>query len=160
MNGFPQWKLLVMAALDTIQFAGLTISAAGVSPTMTVILLHTSTPFVVLISKYSFPDRTYTTRHIQGAQLIAIAVLLSLIGSFCHVFFSGQHQSDISSSIIYVIMAAFHGFATLFKEKSISLWAQPIDIYYLSAWIFMYQLLFSILLIPILYYSQGTNYEP
>ena len=79
MKDFPHTKLLIMAVLDTIQFAGLTVSAAGVSPAMTVILLHTSTPFLVLGSRYSFPDRKYSSIQIRGVQLIALAVIISLI---------------------------------------------------------------------------------
>ena len=41
-----------MAVLDTIQFAGLTVSAAGVSPAMTVILL--STVLHEFVSNYTF----------------------------------------------------------------------------------------------------------
>ena len=48
-----------MAALDSIGFSGLVIAAAGVSPTMTLILLHASTPTITWISMCVFPTRTY-----------------------------------------------------------------------------------------------------
>jgi hypothetical protein len=98
-----------MAILDTIQFAGLTVSAAGVSPTMTVILLHTSTPFLVLGSQYVFPDRKYSSVQLRGVQLISVAVLISLVGSISHVFYPDIHESDTLSSLFYFSMAALHG---------------------------------------------------
>ena len=109
MKDFPHTKLLIMAVLDTIQFAGLTVSAAGVSPAMTVILLHTSTPFLVLGSRYSFPDRKYSSIQIRGVQLIALAVIISLISSSGYFISPGVHESDITSSFVYFCMAALHG---------------------------------------------------
>jgi hypothetical protein len=116
MKEFPHSKLLIMAILDTIQFAGLAISAAGVSPAMTVILLHTSTPFLVIGSRYAFPDRKYSLLQIRGVQLISLAVLVCLIGSFTHK----HHGSDKSaSSFLYISMAALHGLSTLYKVRGL-----------------------------------------
>lgn len=108
MKEFPHSKLIIMATLDTVQFAGLAVSAAGVSPTMTVILLHTSTLFLVLGSRYTFPDRTYSTVQMRGVQLIALAVGISLVSSLSHTLSSG-HGSDAASSFLYFCMAALHG---------------------------------------------------
>ena len=101
-----------MAILDTIQFAGFTVSAAGVSPTMTVILLHTSTPFLVLGSKYVFPDRKYSLVQVRGVQLISVAVLTGLVGSISHIFYPDFQESDALSSLFYFSMAALHGKTT------------------------------------------------
>jgi CRT-like, chloroquine-resistance transporter-like len=109
MKDFPHSKLIVMATLDTIQFAGLTVSAAGISPAMTVILLHTSTPFLVLGSRYAFPDRKYSVVQMRGVQLIALSVLISLVGSMTHMFLPGVHESDTASSLLYFSMSALHG---------------------------------------------------
>ena len=109
MKDFPHSKLIVMAVLDTVQFAGLTVSAAGVSPAMTVILLHTSTPFLVLGSRYTFPDRKYSVIQMRGVQLIALSVFICLMGSLTHFMSHGVHESDAQSSILYVSMAALHG---------------------------------------------------
>ena len=56
MMEFPHRKLLVMALIDTVSIAGLALSAAAMTPTMTVILLHMSTPFVVRILFYVLPS--------------------------------------------------------------------------------------------------------
>ena len=122
----PHSKLLIMATLDTIQFAGLILSAAGVSPAMTVILLHSSTPIIVLGSKYFFPERTYSTLQMRGVALILSAVIISFLSSFLIYFHSDNYQdnqlkiqqiSDPISCTLYISMAALYGFNTLFKVK-------------------------------------------
>lgn len=123
MKDFPHSKLLVMATLDTVQFAGLAVSAAGVSPAMTVILLHTSTPFLVLGSRYTFPDRSYSTVQMRGVQLIALAVMISLVGSLSHFLSPGIHGSDSPSISLYFCMAALHGKMLLFMRCFVTLFA-------------------------------------
>ena len=154
-HSFPHSKLFIMALLDTVQFAGLAVSAAGVSPTMTVILLHASTPCLVLGTRYGFPDRKYSLIQMRGVQLIALAVMVSLFGSISHQFFPDEHESDTYSSLVYVSMAALHGLATLYKEREIISWAQPMDIHYLSSWLFLYQSIITLVCGPLIYYLQG-----
>lgn len=157
-QNFPQNKLFIMALLDTFQFAGLAVSAAGVSPTTTVILLHASTPCLVLGTRYSFPDRKYSLIQMRGVQLIALAVLVCLVGSISHQFFPGQHESDTMSSLMYVSMAALHGVATLYKEREIIAWSQPMDIHFLSSWLFLYQFIITLMLGPLIYCLQGKHF--
>ena len=118
MKEFPNSKLLTMAVIDTIQFAGLIVSAAGVQPVLTVLLLHASTPFLAWGSMYAFPERKFTYLQTAGARLIALAVLLSVLGSFLNYFYPGNHQlSDPFSTLIYVAMCALHGISTLYKVQ-------------------------------------------
>jgi hypothetical protein len=115
MKTFSHIKLLKMAILDTIQFAGLFSSASGVSPTMTVILLHASTPCIVLGSRITFPNRKYSTIQMKGVQLMSLAILVSLSRPLINLFVFNDYSS-ISSKLLYVFSAAFHGFSTLNKE--------------------------------------------
>lgn len=118
MKEFPHSKLLTMALIDTVQLAGLIVSAAGVQPVLTVLLLHASTPFLAWGSSYAFPERKFSDLQIKGARLIALAVLLSVIGSFLNYFYPGNHQlSDPYSTLIYVAMCALHGISTLYKVQ-------------------------------------------
>ena len=43
MRTFPQWRIFIMAVLDTLQFVVMTFAAASVSPTMTVVRYITCT---------------------------------------------------------------------------------------------------------------------
>jgi hypothetical protein len=57
MKQFPHKQIWIMAILDSLQFVGLVYSGVNVSPTMTVILMHTSTLMVVAGSHIVFPYR-------------------------------------------------------------------------------------------------------
>lgn len=183
MRDFPHHKLLTMALVDTLQFAGLVISATGVSPTMTVILLHASTPCIVWGSRYTFPNRAYSTVQMRGVFLISLAILISISRPIIHLYYLKHYgdYADAQSSLLYVIFAALQvmhffllfifpftyisyskssqGFATLYKEKSIIVWSQPMDIHYLSSWLFFYQCIVAIIAAPLIYLFQGTNMQ-
>jgi CRT-like, chloroquine-resistance transporter-like len=113
----------------------------------------------VLGTKIAFPDRKYSLDHMKGAGLITLAVILTLIGYVAYPSSkrTSVHHSDVCSCLLYVAMAGLHGVSTLYKEKSIIAWARPMDIHYLSSWLFMYQFLFSLLLAPFIYYMQGET---
>lgn len=116
MKEFPQTKLLIIAAIDAVQFAGLVVSASGVPPVVTVLMMHTSTVFLVIASRHAFPDRKYSSVQMRGVQLIALAVAVSLVGSFLDSANPGSHMpSDPYSSVLYLAMCALHGFSTLCK---------------------------------------------
>jgi CRT-like, chloroquine-resistance transporter-like len=116
MKEFPQTKLLIIAAIDAVQFAGLVISATGVPPVVTVLLMHASTVFLVMASRHAFPERKYSSVQMRGVQLIALAVTISLVGSFLDTTNpSSQMLSDPYSSVLYLAMCALQGFSTLCK---------------------------------------------
>ena len=155
MREFPHSELIIMAALDAVAFSSLVVSASGVTPTMTVILLHVSTPCVVWSSVYVFPNRKYSEIQMRGVALIALAMLISISRPVIYMI-EGQNVSVAMSSFLYVLGAAVQGFSTLYKEKSIISFGRPMDIHYLSSWLFMYQTAITLMLGPIIYLLQGT----
>ena len=167
-NVFPHKKLFLMAAMDTISFSGLVISAAGVAPTMTVLLMHTNTPLMVLGSKYLFPDRKYSPVQLSGVVLISLALcitasrpILDLLGLQSREDGSSAHmkQHEYSSglsTLVYIFSAGMQGLAALYKEKAIIEYCQPADIHVMSCWLFFYQILFALTAFPVLYAMQGT----
>jgi len=156
MNQFPHSKLLTMALLDTIQFACLVCTGAGVTPTMTVILLHASTLAVVFGSRFLFPDRRYSDMQMQGVYFTAGAIVLSVGQQFYSLYHSGAVWG-VTSSLIYVMAAALHGLSTLYKEKCIVEWMQPIDVHFLSSWLFLYQAIICLILAPAIYVFQSVT---
>lgn len=124
MKDFPHSKLIKMAILDTVQFSGLTVAAAGISPAMTVILLHSSTPFLVLGSRCIFPDRKYSSIQQRGVQLISLAVLISLVTSILGNWLTGDQKSLTASSLLYFSMAALHGTKREMAVKAITTMSQ------------------------------------
>jgi len=165
-NVLPHKKLAYMGLFDTISFAGLVISATGVTPTMTVILMHANTPMMVLGSRYFFPERQYSTKQKIGVALIGTALCIALSRPLLDVFGllprhpsanpSTTHSCAVSS-IVYVISATMQGLGAMYKEKCIIDFAQPADVHVMSCWLFFYQLLFALLGFPILYVVQGLS---
>lgn len=154
MLEFPHRKIILMAIIDSVQFCGLSLAAAGVSPTMTVILLHASTPCLVITTKYFYPDRSYSSVQMKGVYVIIFAILVSISRPIIQLFFV-HHFTSVWHSFAYLFFSAMHGFATLYKERTLVEWAQPIDIHYISSWLFFYQCVASVLLTPVLYLFQG-----
>lgn len=66
-------------------------------------------------------------------------------------------NSELYSIFFYTLSAAAQGIASLYKEKCIIEWSQPIDIHYLSTWLFTYQFIFAIVISPLLYLAQGLS---
>jgi hypothetical protein len=154
MNDFPHANLTIMALLDTLHYSGLTISASGVTPTMTVILLHSSTPFIVLGSRYLFPNRKYSSIQMKGVALISAAVIISASRPIVWIYDEIDRYTAVSS-LVYVSAAAVQSLGNLYKEKSLIEWSKPVDIHLLSSWLFLYQLAAVLLFGPVIYFAQG-----
>ena len=155
-SGFSHMNIIKMACLDAIQFSGLIVSAAGVSPTGTVILLHANTPFVVLGSHIMFDGRSYTRNQMRGVLMISSAVIISFVRPMEHLIMD-ENISFISSCVCYVLFTGIQGVAMLFKEKCIIEYAKPLDVHELSFWLFFYQLLITIAISPAIYVFQGEH---
>lgn len=50
MEGFPVWRLALMAVLDMLHLVPMIVAAADVAPTLTVLLLQCSASFCLTIS--------------------------------------------------------------------------------------------------------------
>jgi hypothetical protein len=164
----PRTTLWAMAVVDTVGFAGLTVAAAGVSPAMTVVLLHASTPCMVLGAHFYFPDRKYTPVQMRGVGLIALAVVAGVGTRVATAAVAGgggrpetpdalahSNWAGALSTLTYAIMAGMQGLATLFKEREIAAFAQPMDIHYLTSALFMHQTAIALVLAPVGYFLQG-----
>lgn len=154
---FPHSKLMIMALLDTIQFSFLVLAAAGITPTMTVILLHASTPAIVFGSKFFFPTRVFTEAQMRGVYLIVFAIVVGIVQQIWAILTRGIDQSGLLSTLVYILAASLHGCSTLYKEKAIIEWMQPMDVHYLSSWLFFYQVLACLVLGPAIYIFQGVS---
>ncbi len=155
MKGFPLRKLAAIAIIDTLGLGGLVISAYGVTPAMTVILMQAHSPVSVLGCKYFFPDRLYTPTQIKGVWIVCVALFLGVFSAF---FSPGyDDRSTVASSALYIACASLQGLSTLFKEKSVLEFGTPVDMYTLSSALFSYQVVFSIILFPFFYLLQGKK---
>jgi hypothetical protein len=159
-GSFPYQKVFYMALLDTIPFMMMVFSASDISPTMTIILLHASTPCIVLSSRIYFPQRTYSSYHIAGVILISLAILVAVCSKILWEVFELQ-QHEIMKSILsisgYTIAAALQGICTTYKEKVIIDWASPMNIYSLSSLLFFYQFLVVVVIAFFYYLIEGIS---
>jgi hypothetical protein len=153
MTKFSTKPLLLIALMDTVIFAIQTISASGVSPTMTVILLHANTPMIVWTSHFTFPDRKYGHVQNRGAQIIALAILISISRPIMDLLYA-KNVSYATSTLFYVSASAVQGFVLLFKEKCLADYGKRMDAYYISACLFTYQFGIAVLLAPLMYLFQ------
>lgn len=87
IHDYPYKDIIIIAILDIIPFIMMASSASIVTPTMTVILMHSSTIFNVIGSKYLFPNRNYTKLNMIGIVLISLAILLCL----CKTIYINNH---------------------------------------------------------------------
>jgi hypothetical protein len=162
MRSFPHQQIMIMAFLDSIQFLGLVLSGVYVSPTMTVILMHTSTLFVVGGSRIAFPHRNYGDLHKNGLIFISFALFISL----CKIVWcdwssaDSEHYLSTRSALLYIFSAALQGLSTLYKENSLVSWGQPVNIYYLTSFLFLYQFITMFVMSLLFYFSRGNNLFP
>jgi len=156
MSEFPHTRVLSMAVIEAAQFAGLYISAAGVTPTMTLILLHANTISNVFLSKFVFPNRQFSLWQMRGVYLITAAILVSLGRPMMHLLL-GTRETEARCSLWYILSACVLGISNLYKEHCVISWKEPMDIHYLSSWLYLYQLLVSVIMAPLLYYFQNVS---
>lgn len=154
MKLFPHKWILGIAFVDSVQFLWSVYSAIGVSPTMTVILMHASTLFIVMASRVVTPSRSYGKLHSIGVVFISVAIFLSLFKIIYNDYYFSSNDSrwyTTKSAFLYLIASALQGLSTLMKEKALVEWSQPIDIYYLSSWLFFYQFLITVMFSVLFY---------
>jgi hypothetical protein len=159
MQNFPQTQIIAMAVADTIPFLFMAFSASGVPPTMTVILMHSSTIFVVIGSKYLFPERNYTNHNFMGLGCIGLAIGLCFLKIMIWRMdlVSATSGAVALSCWMFLSAASMHGLATLYKEKNIIEWARPVDNFYLTYCLFFYQFLVTICVGFVFNLGRGMN---
>lgn len=154
---FPQMKLITIAILDSIQFCGLLLSASGVKPILTLLLLHLNTPLIIIYSKYIFPERKYSNNQLIGSLLILIAIICNLTWE---IYYDLQSSNEnllykVFSCFMYALFVSIQAYSTIYKELCIIQFTQPLDAIYLSSSLFNYQFLFCLLICPFVYVSEG-----
>ena len=164
MRKFPQSKVIGMAALDTLQLFMMTLSAAAVTPACTVLLLQASIPITMLLSRVSAsqPDVSPQWNHVAGARLIAASAAVGLIPSFAALALAPDAAAAVSawSTLVYVLSCLPASVSTLYKERALREHAQPMDPNYLNLCLAVYQLLLSLVALPLAYQLQFQGPSP
>ena len=87
IHDYPYKDIIIIAILDIIPFIMMASSASIVTPTMTIILMHSSTIFNVIGSKYLLPNRNYTRFNMIGIIFISLAIFVCL----CKTIYINNH---------------------------------------------------------------------
>lgn len=154
MTRYPHSRLVTIALFENAYLTGMVLSAAGVSPTMTVILLHASTPATGLFTRFFFPSRQYSRSQTRGMWVITAAVFISTLRPLYHML-AGSNSVGVMCSFGYILSAALQGVSNLYKEKCIVSWPEPMDIHYITAWLLSYQFILAVLMAPLFYGMQS-----
>ena len=164
MRKFPQSKVIGMAALDTLQLFMMTLSAAAVTPAGTVLLLQASIPITMLLSHVSAsqPDISPQWNHVAGARLIAASAAVGSMPSFAALVLAPGATAAVSawSTLFYVLSCLPASVSTLYKERALREHAQPMDPNYLNLCLAVYQLLLSLVALPLAYRLQFPGPSP
>lgn len=157
MKKIPQSMIMKIAFLESIQLIWLFFSAYGTSAPLTVILMQSSTISVVYGSKYIIGDRKYKDLHYQGVIYMIIAIVLALIVEIGLNFLFSQKKISALFPVSFLFASLFSGFVTIYKEKLLIEWSQPINIHFLSSCMFFYQALITFLISLFFYFLQGKE---
>lgn len=159
---FPRSKLLVIAFLDLLKLYMMTLPAAWVAPTLTVMLLQGHVPVSMLMGRLRAQPLQYTTLHCVGASIIALSLLLALLPVL--VERSSDAPGVVWNTIVYLLSCVPASASTLYKEKAMMELRQPLDPYLLNLHVDLYQLLWLFPLTPVAFRVQfmgvGTDDDP
>lgn len=145
MVAFPKYKYLVMGALDAVSGI-LSLFGNTAVPGALQTLLNQGVIPITMLASFIFLGVRYKWNNYLGALVILAAIGISLINQFkpqggqslvinpiwCVLYFSSNIPSALSG--VY---------------KEIAFKAQPMDIYYLNAWVALWQFIIGLLLFPV-----------
>lgn len=156
MRKFPLWKFLVMGALDATAgvlmiFGGNQTSGAmqqlliqGVIPFTMFFSWLVSNPLVARILREKLNVR-YRWGHYLGAFVIIAGIVVALLHAFLGS--NGAAGNTVFGIIVFFLSATPTAFSGVYKE--IAFKGADLDIYYVNAWVCVFQFLVGLLFLPI-----------
>eukprot|EP00753_Platysulcus_tardus_P014110 PLAT4064.1.p1 GENE.PLAT4064.1~~PLAT4064.1.p1 ORF type:complete len:419 (+),score=134.14 PLAT4064.1:182-1258(+) len=160
MQSFSHWKFAFMALLDTLQALLIMVPGGIVPGPLTVLLLQGVVP-VTMLASIIFLRYHYRSRHFLGSALVIAGLFVNvmpfLLGIDSRlVAASGANATVISwNCLVYFLSAVPAALSAIYKEHALR--EEPMDVYYLNAWVAFYQVLIGLLLSPIAYQMESLN---
>jgi len=156
MRQFPIWKFIIMGALDSTAgvlmiFGGNQTSGAmqqlliqGVIPFTMFFSWLVSNPLVARILREKLNVR-YRWGHYLGALIIIAGIVVALL----HAFLSsdGASGNSVFGIIVFFLSSTPTAFSGVYKE--IAFKGADLDIYYVNAWVSVFQFLIGLLFLPV-----------
>ncbi|RHY28290.1 hypothetical protein DYB32_006093 [Aphanomyces invadans] len=146
VNEFPKYKFFIMAVLDLLHAMLLFIPAGNTPPALTVIFVQATVPFSMLFG-YLFHSYQYSRMQIVGGILMTSGLMLGILPLLLLDVFEEAEMGW--HSLCYLLAAIPGALSMMYKEQALA--PQPMDVYYLNAWVAVYQFIGGLLLAPLIF---------
>ncbi|ETV94651.1 hypothetical protein H310_11639 [Aphanomyces invadans] len=149
VNEFPKYKFFIMAVLDLLHAMLLFIPAGNTPPALTVIFVQATVPFSMLFG-YLFHSYQYSRMQIVGGILMTSGLMLGILPLLLLLASDVFEEAEMGwHSLCYLLAAIPGALSMLYKEQALA--PQPMDVYYLNAWVAVYQFIGGFLLAPLIF---------
>ncbi|CAK4671422.1 unnamed protein product [Aphanomyces euteiches] len=149
VNEFPKYKFFIMAMLDLCHAVLLFIPGGKTPPALTVIFLQATIPCTMLFGTL-FYDYQYSRMQLVGGILMTSGLLLGILPLLLLLTSDVFEEAEMAwHSLCYLLAAVPASFSLLYKEQALA--PQPMDVYYLNAWVAVYQFIGGLLLAPLIF---------
>ncbi|ETV72125.1 hypothetical protein, variant 1 [Aphanomyces astaci] len=149
VNEFPKYKFFIMAVLDLCHAMLLFIPGGNTPPALTVIFMQATIPFSMLFG-YLFHDYQYSRMQVVGCILMSSGLLLGILPLVLLLASDVFEEAEMGWNSLCFLLAAVPGaLSMLYKEQALA--PQPMDVYYLNAWVAVYQFIGGLLLAPVIF---------
>ena len=143
-NKFSQKKLFVLGSLDSVSSILTSYATPYLSVLMMTLLDKLSLPLTMLIS-YFYLGTSYLINHYLGTFLTMYGLLVAFIPQML----LGNQKLNYYWLVIYISSLIPSVLSYCYKEKSLK--DVDLDIWWMNAWISVWQVIFGILTIPIIF---------
>ncbi|ETV72126.1 hypothetical protein, variant 2 [Aphanomyces astaci] len=138
-----------MAVLDLCHAMLLFIPGGNTPPALTVIFMQATIPFSMLFG-YLFHDYQYSRMQVVGCILMSSGLLLGILPLVLLLASDVFEEAEMGWNSLCFLLAAVPGaLSMLYKEQALA--PQPMDVYYLNAWVAVYQFIGGLLLAPVIF---------
>ncbi|CAM9681644.1 unnamed protein product [Scytosiphon promiscuus] len=179
MEGFPVWRLAMMAVLDMLHLVPMIVAAADVAPTLTVLLLQCSAPFCLAVSG-GFCSRRYPRKSVWGAAVIFLGACVSMYLPISrlvearaaledearnHEYVPGHLRGTSGdyaivegyNTLLYVLACLPAAISTVYKQYALEQHGRPVDAHQLSLGVTAFEVVFIALAAPAAYQLQDLG---
>ncbi|CAN0023755.1 unnamed protein product [Ascophyllum nodosum] len=174
LEGFPVWRLAIMAILDMLHLVPMIVAAADVAPTLTVLLLQCSAPFCIAIAS-AVCARRYPSKSVMGSVVIFFGACVAMflpIARLVHARFDHRNkptdhdpehlrgqEGDYAvvegfNTLLYVLACVPAAISTVYKQYALEQHGRQVDAHQLSLGVTAFELVFIAIATPVAYRLQ------
>ncbi|KAF0695898.1 Aste57867_13312 [Aphanomyces stellatus] len=149
VNEFPKYKFFIMAMLDLCHAMLLFIPGGKTPPALTVIFVQATVPCTMFLG-WLLHNYEYTRMQFVGGILMTSGLLLGILPLLLLFPSDVFEEAEMGwHSLCFLLAAVPASLSMLYKEQALA--PQPMDMYYLNAWVAVYQFIGGLLLAPLIF---------